>query len=107
MPSPNSTSSTSSNKQPATDVAAELRDAANKAVMNKDYEQAAEAPTRYDAKKGVELPISQRDQRENSLVSRMAFNIDGSLYILDVVLKSNGDTQEIWRRGKRALQLPS
>lgn len=89
-----------------TDPLADLRDAANRTVMNKDFEADVPAPTQVDYKKGLSLTVSQKDQREHGVVSRTAFDVEGQLYIQDTVMKSNGDTQELWKRGKRALHAP-
>jgi hypothetical protein len=56
-----------------------------------------------DHKKGVTMHVSQKDQREHGVVSRTAHAVEGTLYIQDTVMKPNGDTQDIWRRGKRPL----
>ncbi len=84
--------------------AAELLDAANRAVMNKEFEiDAAPAPTGVNSARGVSLQVSQRDQRENGVLSRTAFNVEGQLYVQETVMQSNGDTKDVWKRGKRPL----
>ena len=84
-----------------------LLDAANRVVMNKDYELEVPAPEKFDAKKGVQLTLSMKDQREHGVVARMAYEVDGLLYIQDTVMASNGDTKEVWKRGKQPLVLPT
>ena len=81
----------------------EILEAANKAVMNHDVEEAADAPTGFDPKGGVALHVSQRDAREHSVFSRTAYDIDGQLFIQDTVMTPSGEMKEIWKRGKQPL----
>jgi hypothetical protein len=80
-----------------------LLEAANKAVMNHDVEDAASAPAGFDPKGGIALAVSQKDQREHSVLSRTAYDVDGQLYIQDTVMTSSGDMKDVWRRGKQPL----
>jgi hypothetical protein len=84
------------------DLAA-LLDAANKAVMNKDYETGVAAPTGFDPKSGTSMQLSHKDRSQHGIVDRMAFNVDGQLYLRETVMTANGDTEEVWKRAKTAL----
>jgi hypothetical protein len=88
----------------ATDPAEELRNAAHRTIANKDFEADVPAPTGYDAKSGVSMNRpSMTDQRQHGVVSRMAFNVAGELFIQETVMAPNGDTKELWKRGKHTL----
>ena len=81
----------------------EILEAANKAVMNHDVEDAEAAPSGVDPKGGVSLKVSQKDARENCVLSRTAYEVDGQLFIQDTVMMPNGDMKDVWKRGKQPL----
>jgi hypothetical protein len=81
----------------------DVRNAANKAVMNKLLEPMDAAPPGVNASTGVPLQVSRKDQQESQVISRIAYAMEGMLYIQDVAMKTNGDTVEVWRRGTKPL----
>ena len=85
------------------DLMSQLMEAANKAVMNRDYDSDVPAPTELDQKQGVDLKVSQKDQREHGVLSRRAFNVAGQVYIQDTVMTPKGDMGTQWKLAKKRL----
>jgi hypothetical protein len=81
----------------------ELLEIANRVMQSKDFQTNVPAPPPFDPATGVDLKISQKDQRDNGILGRRAYDIGGQLYIQDTVILSNGNTQEQWRLGNKPI----